>query len=164
MHFLKKTDGCEPVISVKFWQIFSNSPPKRFASKSEYNDQVRPGMKTNRLMKSGTTQIDGEALPLCGSRQSRCIADSRSDAPTTRAPAMTLLSANIESPEARLANSDRLTQDLKEQHQLPLSWTETFDNATPSERKLIASHLIRAVTRPAVMASKSTSTFPRRSI
>lgn len=60
--------------------------------------------------------------------------------------AMTSLSANIESLEARLADSDRLTQELKEQHHQLLSWAEMFDNATPTERKLIASHLIRAVT------------------
>ena len=60
--------------------------------------------------------------------------------------AMTSLSANIESLEARLADSDRLTQELKDQHQQLLSWAEMFDNATPAERKLIASHLIKAVT------------------
>ena len=60
--------------------------------------------------------------------------------------AMTSLSVNIESLESRLADSDRLTQELKEQHQQLLSWAEMFDNATPAERKLIASHLIRAVT------------------
>lgn len=60
--------------------------------------------------------------------------------------AMTSLTASIESLEARLAGSDRLTQELKEQHQQLLSWAEMFDNATPAERKLIASHLIRAVT------------------
>ena len=60
--------------------------------------------------------------------------------------AMTALTASIESLETRLADSDRLTQELKEQHQQLLSWAEMFDNATPAERKLIASHLIRAVT------------------
>lgn len=60
--------------------------------------------------------------------------------------AMTSLTASIESLEARLADSDRLTQELKEQHQQLLSWAEMFDNATPAERKLIASHLIRGVT------------------
>ena len=60
--------------------------------------------------------------------------------------AMTSLTASIESLEARLADSDRLTQELKEQHQQLLSWAEMFDNATPAERKLIASHLIKAVT------------------
>lgn len=60
--------------------------------------------------------------------------------------AMTSLTASIESLEARLADSDRLTKELKEQHQQLLSWAEMFDNATPAERKLIASHLIRAVT------------------
>lgn len=59
---------------------------------------------------------------------------------------MTSLSANIKSLEARLADSDRLTQELKEQHLQLLSWAEMFDNATLAERKLIASHLIRAVT------------------
>ena len=53
---------------------------------------------------------------------------------------------NIESLEARLADNDRLTQELKDQHQQLLSWVEMFDNATPAERKLIASRLIRAVT------------------
>lgn len=60
--------------------------------------------------------------------------------------AMTSLSANIESLEARLADSDRLTQELKDQHQQLLSWAEMFDTASPAERKLIASHLIKAVT------------------
>ena len=45
-----------------------------------------------------------------------------------------------------MADNDRLTQELKDQHQQFLSWAEMFDNATPAERKLIASHLIRAVT------------------
>lgn len=60
--------------------------------------------------------------------------------------AMTSLSVNIESLEARLADSDRLTQELKEQHQQLLSWADMFDTASPAERKLIASHLIKAVT------------------
>ena len=60
--------------------------------------------------------------------------------------AMTSLTASIESLEARLADSDRLTQELKEQHQQLLSWAEMFDAASPAERKLIASHLIKAVT------------------
>lgn len=60
--------------------------------------------------------------------------------------AMTSLTASIESLETRLADSDRLTQELKEQHQHLLSWAEMFDTASPAERKLIASHLIRAVT------------------
>lgn len=60
--------------------------------------------------------------------------------------AMTSLTASIESLEARLADSDRLTQELKEQHQQLLSWAEMFDTASPAERKLIASHLIKAVT------------------
>ena len=60
--------------------------------------------------------------------------------------AMTSLTASIESLETRLADSDRLTQELKEQHQQLLSWAEMFDTASPAERKLIASHLIRAVT------------------
>lgn len=53
--------------------------------------------------------------------------------------AMTSLSANIESLEARLTDSDRLTQELKDQHQQLLSWAEMFDNATPAERKLMQS-------------------------
>ena len=32
------------------------------------------------------------------------------------------------------------------QHQQLLSWAEMFDAASPAERKLIASHLIKAVT------------------
>ena len=35
---------------------------------------------------------------------------------------------------------------LKKQHQQLLSWDEMFDAASPAERKLIASHLIKAVT------------------
>ena len=60
--------------------------------------------------------------------------------------AMTSLSANIESLEARLHDSEQIAKELKEQHQQLLSWAEMFDNASPAERKLIASHLIRAVT------------------
>lgn len=59
---------------------------------------------------------------------------------------MQSLSANIESLEYRLADNDRLTQELKDQHQQLLSWAEMFDSASPAERKLIASHLIKAVT------------------
>lgn len=60
--------------------------------------------------------------------------------------AMTSLTASIELLEARLADSDRLTQELKEQHQQLLSWAEMFDSASIAERKLIVSHLIKAVT------------------
>lgn len=59
---------------------------------------------------------------------------------------MQSLSANIESLEYRLADNDWLTQELKEQHQQLLSWAKMFDSAAPAERKLIASHLIKAVT------------------
>lgn len=59
---------------------------------------------------------------------------------------MQSLSANIESLEYRLADNDRLTQELKDQHQQLLSWAEMFDSASPTERKLIASHLVKAVT------------------
>lgn len=44
--------------------------------------------------------------------------------------AMTSLTASIESLETRLADSDRLTQELKEQHQQLLSWAEMFDTAS----------------------------------
>ena len=60
--------------------------------------------------------------------------------------AMTSLSANIESLEARLYDSEQIAKELAAQHKQLLSWAEMFDNATPAERKLIASHLIRAVT------------------
>lgn len=60
--------------------------------------------------------------------------------------AMTSLTASIELLEAQLADSDRLTQELKEQHQQLLSWAEMFDSASIAERKLIVSHLIKAVT------------------
>lgn len=60
--------------------------------------------------------------------------------------AMTSLSANIESLEARLHDSEQLANELAAQHKQLLSWAKMFDNATPAERKLIASHLIRAVT------------------
>ena len=60
--------------------------------------------------------------------------------------AMISLAASIELLEARLADSDRLTQELKEQHQQLLSWAEMFDSASIAERKLIVSHLIKAVT------------------
>lgn len=60
--------------------------------------------------------------------------------------AMTSLSANIESLESRLHDSEQIAKELTAQHKQLLSWAEMFDNATPAERKLIASHLIRAVT------------------
>ena len=60
--------------------------------------------------------------------------------------AMTSLSTNIESLEARLHDSEQIANELAAQHKQLLSWAEMFDNATPAERKLIASHLIRAVT------------------
>lgn len=60
--------------------------------------------------------------------------------------AMTSLSANIESLESRLHDSEQIAKELAAQHKQLLSWAEMFDNATPAERKLIASHLIRAVT------------------
>ena len=60
--------------------------------------------------------------------------------------AMTSLSANIEFLESRLYDSEQIAKELAAQHKQLLSWAEMFDNATPAERKLIASHLIRAVT------------------
>lgn len=60
--------------------------------------------------------------------------------------AMTSLSANIESLEARLHDSEQIAKELTAQHKQLLSWTEMFDAASLAERKLIASQLIKAVT------------------
>lgn len=48
--------------------------------------------------------------------------------------------------EEQLANSKGLTQELMAQHQRLLSRAYIFDTASPEERKLIASQIIRAVT------------------
>ena len=60
--------------------------------------------------------------------------------------AMTSLSANIESLEARLHDSEQIANELAAQHKQLLSWAEMFDAASSAERKLIASQLIKAVT------------------
>ena len=60
--------------------------------------------------------------------------------------AMTSLSTNIESLEARLHDSEQIANELAAQHKQLLSWAEMFDAASSAERKLIASQLIKAVT------------------
>ncbi len=60
--------------------------------------------------------------------------------------AMTSLSANVESLEARLHDSEQIAKELAAQHKQLLSWAEMFDAASSAERKLIASQLIKAVT------------------
>lgn len=42
--------------------------------------------------------------------------------------------------------SAELAKELQEQHKKLLSWAEMFDSASPQEKKMVASYIIKAVT------------------
>ena len=42
--------------------------------------------------------------------------------------------------------SAELAREIREQHQRLLSWSDMFDSASPQEKKIIASYIIKAVT------------------
>lgn len=60
--------------------------------------------------------------------------------------AIQTLSENIASQEERLQDGLAIQRELAMEHKKLLSWADIFDTATPAERKLIASQLIKAVT------------------
>ena len=53
---------------------------------------------------------------------------------------------NQEALEHQLQGFNGVTKELQEQHEQLVSWADLFEIASPAERKLIASQLIKAVT------------------
>ena len=56
------------------------------------------------------------------------------------------LKETIQTLEDAVANSESLTKEIQEQHRKILSWAELYDSASPEEKKMVASYLIKAVT------------------
>lgn len=52
----------------------------------------------------------------------------------------------IESLQKSLQESDTLVHQILEQHQRLLSWAELYDDASPEEKRMISSYIIKAVT------------------
>lgn len=48
--------------------------------------------------------------------------------------------------QTELAETTAMAAELKEQHKRLLSWAELFDAASPEDKKMIASYMIKAVT------------------
>ncbi len=60
----------------------------------------------------------------------------------------TVLAANdkIQSLEESLFDAEQLAKEIMEQHQRILSWADMYASASPAEKKIVASYLIKAVT------------------
>lgn len=56
------------------------------------------------------------------------------------------LSQQVEMLQARLRESETLTSEILEQHQRLLSWADLYDDASPEEKRMIASYIVKAVT------------------
>lgn len=53
---------------------------------------------------------------------------------------------NIKTLQEQSSEAESIAHDLMNQHKRLLSWAEMFDSASPQEKKMIASYLIKAVT------------------
>lgn len=58
----------------------------------------------------------------------------------------TELADQISTLQEQAAESEHLAKEIKADHQRLLSWAEMFDSASPPEKKMVASYLIKAVT------------------
>lgn len=56
------------------------------------------------------------------------------------------LSQQIETLQDQLRESETLSSEILEQHQRLLSWADLYDDASPEEKRMIASYIIKAVT------------------
>ena len=56
------------------------------------------------------------------------------------------LDEQIRTIENERLSAERITAEIREQHQKILNWAEIYDSASPEEKKIVASHLIKAVT------------------
>ena len=56
------------------------------------------------------------------------------------------LTQQITDLQEQAAASEALANELQEQHKRLLSWAEMFDSASPQEKKMVASYLVKAVT------------------
>ena len=56
------------------------------------------------------------------------------------------LTGQISVLQEQAAASAELANEIRQQHQKLLSWSEMFDSASPQEKKAIASYMIKAVT------------------
>ena len=56
------------------------------------------------------------------------------------------LDEQIRTIENERLSAERITAEIREQHQKILNWAAIYDSASPEEKKIVASHLIKAVT------------------
>ena len=56
------------------------------------------------------------------------------------------LTKKLETLQNEAEETESLAADLKEQHQRLLTWADIFDSASPEEKKMICSYVIKAVT------------------
>lgn len=53
---------------------------------------------------------------------------------------------NIKMLQEQSSEAEAIASELMDQHQKLLSWAEMFDSASPQEKKMVASYIIKAVT------------------
>lgn len=56
------------------------------------------------------------------------------------------LTNQIAEYQAQVQESAQLASDIQEQHQKLLSWAEMYDSASPEEKRMVASYIVKAVT------------------
>ena len=56
------------------------------------------------------------------------------------------LSKQIELLQQQAAEASSLSAEIQEHHQRLISWAEMYDSASPEEKKMVASYMIKAVT------------------
>lgn len=56
------------------------------------------------------------------------------------------LSERIHELEEAAQNAESIANEIRQQHQRLLSWADMYTSASPEEKKIIASYLIKAVT------------------
>lgn len=56
------------------------------------------------------------------------------------------LAEQVDSLQQQAAKTESMAKEIRESHQRLLSWADMFDTASQEEKKMIASHLVKAVT------------------
>ncbi len=59
---------------------------------------------------------------------------------------MSDLSERIHELEEAAQNAESIANEIRQQHQKLLSWADMYASASPEEKKIVASYLIKAVT------------------
>ncbi len=59
---------------------------------------------------------------------------------------MDVLTEEIEKLQVKVAEAKETAEEIMEQHQRLLSWADMFSTATPEEKKMVASYVMKAVT------------------